>query len=185
MVFGADVEETSDIVKLFLKQAVLDVEYLESKVFHVEVGGAEKPVEFKLCELPNDMKMLCFLGGELSNSAKYFTTFADVSSDDKMDYKKKYGVDWKPYSYGRRCTDGKKAEKMWVGMESSTNKYSTKRNKLTKYISTTLKSRQEKVPLMGRFITEAKADPLCLKNNVCKEYFIQFWSLIYSGNVFC
>ena len=67
-------------------------------------------------------------------------------------------------------------------MESSTNTYSTKRNKLTKYISTTLKSRQEKVPLMGRFITEAKADPLCLKNNVCKEYFIQFWSLIYSGN---
>ena len=35
---------------------------------------------------------------------------------------------------------------------------------------------------MGRFITEAKADPLCLKNNVCKEYFLQFWSLIYSGN---
>ena len=31
------------------------------------------------CELPNDMKKLCFLAGELSNAAKYFTTFADVN----------------------------------------------------------------------------------------------------------
>jgi hypothetical protein len=29
-------------------------------------------------ELPNDMKMLAFLAGELTNSATYFSTFADV-----------------------------------------------------------------------------------------------------------
>ena len=138
----------------------MDFEYLESKVFYVEVVGAMKPVEFKLCELPNDMKMLCFLGGELSNSAKYFTTFADVSSDDKMDYKKKYGVDWKPYSYGRRCTDGKKAEKMWVGMESSTNTYSTKRNKLTKYISTTLKSKTGESTTNGKIYNRSQSRPI-------------------------
>ena len=138
--------------------------------------------QFKLCELPNDMKMLCFLGGELSNAAKYFTTFANVSSDNKMDYTKKFGVDWKPYSFESRVSDGKKAQKMWEGINSSNNAYSTKRSKFTNYISNTLKSRQEKVPLMGRYITEAKADPLHLKNNVCKEYFIKFWSLIYSGS---
>jgi hypothetical protein len=34
------------------------------------------------------MKMLCFLAGELSNSAKYFSTFANVSYDDmsKIDF---------------------------------------------------------------------------------------------------
>ena len=31
--------------------------------------------------VPNDMKMLSFLAGELSNSAISFSTFADVSTD--------------------------------------------------------------------------------------------------------
>ncbi len=32
-------------------------------------------------ELPNDMKMLAFLAGELTNSATYFSTFADVDKE--------------------------------------------------------------------------------------------------------
>ena len=179
MVFGADVDETSDTVKIFLKQAVQDFEYLESKVFTVKVQNIEKQVEFKLTELPNDMKMLCFLGGELSNAAKYFTTFADVSSVDSLHSKKVFGVDWKPYPYSRRLTDGKKAQMKWNEINSSNNAYTTKRSKFTNYISNTLNSRQEKTPLMGRYISEAKADPLHLKNNVCKEYFNKFWIIIY------
>ena len=38
-------------------------------------------VKFYFAELPNDMKMLAFLAGELSNSAKYFFSFATVSTD--------------------------------------------------------------------------------------------------------
>ena len=34
-----------------------------------------------LAEFPNDMNMLAYLGGELTNAAKYFSTFADISSD--------------------------------------------------------------------------------------------------------
>ena len=48
-------------------------------------------VQFKMNELPNDMKMLCFL---LSNSATYFTTilFANVNRNDAMDIKKFFGT---------------------------------------------------------------------------------------------
>ena len=181
MVFGGDVDETSDSVKLFLEEAVKDFLYIESKVFFVSVDGVDYPVEFKMCEVPNDMKMLCFLGGELSNSAKYFTTFGDVNSDNHLDVKNKFGIDWKPFTYDRR-EDGKLAQKKWLEIESSSPnvKYATKRSKHTKYISATLKSRQERVPLIGPFISTAKADPFNLKNNICKEYFIQFWSVIYT-----
>ena len=49
-------------------------------------------VEFKITELPNDMKMLPFLAGELSNSASYFTTFANVNQSKANDYKNLFGI---------------------------------------------------------------------------------------------
>ena len=49
--------------------------------------------------------MLCFLTGELSNAAKYFTTFADVNTDNHRQYDKTYGKDWKPFSYDKRLQD--------------------------------------------------------------------------------
>ena len=53
LLFGANVEETSDLVKLYLKELVSDLNYLESKVF--DINGIK--VEFTVGELPNDMKM--------------------------------------------------------------------------------------------------------------------------------
>ena len=77
LLFGANVSETATVVKRYVTDLFADVQYLESKVF--DVNEKCYPVEFKLGELPNDMKMLCFLGGELSNSALYFSTFANVN----------------------------------------------------------------------------------------------------------
>ena len=74
MVFGGDVEENSLVVKRFVEKAIEDFIYLVSKVFLVSVDTENVKVEHKLAELPNDMKILSFLAGELSNSAKYFTT---------------------------------------------------------------------------------------------------------------
>ena len=85
MVFGGDGEENSLIVKRFVEKATEDFIYLESKVFLVSVDNENVKVDFNLAELPNDMKMLSFLAGELSNSAKYFTTFADVNSENYRD----------------------------------------------------------------------------------------------------
>ena len=51
-------------------------------MFTINTESGNVNVEFKLSELPNDMKMLCSLAGELSNAAKCFTTFADVNTDN-------------------------------------------------------------------------------------------------------
>ena len=42
------------------------------------VKYTKRKVEFNVTQLPNDMKMLSYLAGELSNAATYFSTFANV-----------------------------------------------------------------------------------------------------------
>ena len=63
-------------------------------------------VKFQVSELPNDMKMIAFLSGELSNAAKYFSSFANVSSDNVNNVKGTFGNDqsstWQPWSYDSR-----------------------------------------------------------------------------------
>ena len=108
MLFGGDVEESSVPARIFVKRAIADFIYLESKVFSINTESGNVNVEFKLTELPNYMKMLCFLAGELSNAAKYFTTFADVNTDNHRQYDKTFGKDWKPFSYGKRLEDSAK-----------------------------------------------------------------------------
>ena len=79
------------------------------------MGSATVNVEFKLRELPNYMKMVCFLAGELSNSAKYFTTFADVNTDHYRQYDNSYGKDWKQFMYAKRVQDSVKVIKKQKG----------------------------------------------------------------------
>ena len=69
-------------------------------------------------------------------------------------------------------------------LAKTTNAEATKRQKLTSYISTVLKSHQEEFPLVGHYIDFAKCEPLHLKNNVCKEIFIRFWKVLFGTSVF-
>ena len=61
------------------------------------------------------MKMLSFLAGELSNSAAYFTTFANVNQSEANDYKKSFGIlsqhSWRPFPYSKRVSDARKVAK--------------------------------------------------------------------------
>jgi hypothetical protein len=50
--------------------------------YSVLCKGQPVSVKFVISKLPNDMKMLAFLGGELTNSATFFSMFADVSKDN-------------------------------------------------------------------------------------------------------
>ena len=92
-----------------------DMRNLEREVNTITVNDKNVKVEFKLNELPNDMKMLCFLAGELSNAATYFTTFANVNRKDAMDIKKSFGTNktssWKTFTYESRVEVAKKVEK--------------------------------------------------------------------------
>ena len=85
LVFGADTEENSVLVRRYMLKLLSDLQFLESKVFNIILKDVPYKVEFKLGELPQDMKMLAFLAGELSNAARYFTTFANVN---KANHKK-------------------------------------------------------------------------------------------------
>ena len=181
MIFGGEIEESFLPARHFVRKAISDFIYLESKVFSICIDSADVNVEFKLCELPNDMKMLCFLAGELSNSAKYFTMFADVNTDDCRQYDK--SSDWKPFGYNKRLQDSAKVLKKKSELSKTTNAEATIQQILTSYISTVLKSRQEEAPLVRHYIDIAKCEPLHLKNNVCKELFIRFWKDLYCTHV--
>ena len=65
--------------------------------------------------MPNDMKMLSFLPGELSNSAAYFTTFDNVNQSEANDYKKSFGIlsqhSWRPFPYSKSVNDASKVAK--------------------------------------------------------------------------
>ena len=177
LLFGGNVSEDSTIVSRFVQYFVKEMSFLESEVFEIITKNGTFKVEFKLTEIPNDMKMLAFLGGELSNSAKYFSTFANVTQENSNDINKTFGHSvndyWKPFSYKKRIEDAAKSQQKKIELSRTKTTTATQRNNLTKFISTTLKSRQESVPPIGKYISVAKCEPLHLKNNVVKEFFLK------------
>lgn len=48
-------------------------------------------MSFQFELLPNDMKYLAFLGGELSISASYFSPFADINKKDIANTQENFG----------------------------------------------------------------------------------------------
>ena len=70
LVFGANVEETSAVVGKYVQQVCKQIIDIQGKV--IEINGLH--VTFRFEELPNDMKMLAMLSGELPNSATYFSS---------------------------------------------------------------------------------------------------------------
>ena len=85
-----------------------------SNIFEIATHSGIHKVEFKLVELPNDMKVVAFLAGELSNAVTYFCTFANVRCNEANDCKKTFGEEpknyWKPFTYEKRLQDAKKVE---------------------------------------------------------------------------
>ena len=55
----------------------------------------------------------------------------------------------------------------------------TQRTQLTAYTAS-LKSRQEEVPLLGKYIDHAKSEPLHIKNNTTKELFMKMFKIVVS-----
>ena len=176
LLFGANVPETATVVRHYIKELISDVQYLEKEVFNLTVNKKTFSVEFKLGEIPNDMKMLCFLAGELSNAALYFSTFANVNSKNSNDITKKIGQgkdDWQLFQYSKRLENAEKVSKKEKEFADSKTAKLTQRSKLTTYIGKILQCRQYEVPLVAHYVDRAKAEPLHLKNNVVKEMFLK------------
>ena len=78
LLFVANCKEDHKVVSLFLEKLVSEIEVVENKTFTI-MG---KSVRFSFELFPGDMKFLAYVNGELSNSAKYFSSFSNVSKDD-------------------------------------------------------------------------------------------------------
>lgn len=165
LVFGANVEESSVVVRKYVQSVYKQILDLQGRVY--EINGLH--VTFRFEELPNDMKMLAMLAGELPNSATYFSTFANVSTNDYKDLKGKFGCKWKPWKYEERVKVVKDVERFKASLGNDLSK-KVLRSKVTDFIKQH-KSRQEFTPLVGKCIDKAHVEPLHLKNNAWAYFF--------------
>ena len=97
LIFGANCDESSPVVKKYVRSLLPQPSQLERTEYEFE----DFKYRFKLEEWPNDMKMLAMLAGELTNSAKYFSLFGNVSKADCTDLTGTFGTEnfnkWKPW----------------------------------------------------------------------------------------
>ena len=171
LLFGANCSETSLPVKHFLGKLMADVKRIENSSYSIAAKGESIDVKFVFAELPNDMKMLFFLAGELTNSATYFSTFANVDKESSSvngtgTFGRNATDTWKPWDYSQRVRVAAAVEKFKRKIEKKSVSASTKRSKTTAFIAKQ-KSRQEFVPLVAELIDKAHVEPLHLKNNAC------------------
>ena len=169
LLFGANCSENSLPVKRFIAKLMTDIDHIQKKSYTLSCKEEPVQVKFVITELPNDMKMLAFLAGELTNSATYFSTFADVSKDNIVNCKGTFGPEpadtWKPWLYAKRVKDAEAVKKFKKKLNPNASS-KTNRNKTTTFIANK-KSRQEFIPLVGDLISKAHIEPLHLKNNAC------------------
>ncbi|KAK2562638.1 hypothetical protein P5673_014329 [Acropora cervicornis] len=173
LLFGANCSEDCEPVSRCVTMLKGQMTQIEKKTYPIQVNGKEVVLSFKFELLPNDMKYLAFLAGELSISPSYFSPFADVKKDDINSVQGTFGQlsqnKWHPWKYSDRIRVAAAVEKKKVEVSKTNLKPSTKREKITSFISQQ-KSRQEFPPLVGNFIDKAKAEPLHLKNNAWQQW---------------
>lgn len=133
LIFGDNVKENGAVVRRYVLKLVSELRHLEKEVFEVQINGNLFTVEFKVESLPNDMKMLAFLAGELTNSAYYFTTFGNVNYGNVNDYRKKFNVDWRTFRYADRVQDAIKVAKKKTDLSKKKISKTTYRNHITTY----------------------------------------------------
>ena len=115
------------------------------------------------------MLNLCLLNFQMTNSATYFSTFADV---DKESLTKigTFGCNasdtWKPWKYADRIKVVKAVDQFKKRNEANKVSEKTERSNITAFIAKQ-KSRQEFVPLVTELVDRAHVEPLHLKNNAC------------------
>ena len=109
LIFGGNVKENGEIIKRYVAKLVVDINYLESQTFDIKLNDKNVKVKFKLEMLPNDLKMLAFLAGELNNAAYYFSTFANVNKDNcinvDISFNSGGSTDWMPFKYEKRLNN--------------------------------------------------------------------------------
>ncbi|KAK2562469.1 hypothetical protein P5673_014130, partial [Acropora cervicornis] len=158
LIFGSNCSEQSTAARRYIAMIAKEMEEIEKGLFRF----GDTIIRFRFAEFPNDMKMLAYLGGELTNAAKYFSTFADISSDKLSDVSKSFGSkqhnDFRPWEYHEQLAVAKKVADLKGKLNKTKQAPRTKRSKVTAFIASN-KSRQEFEPLIGKFTDRAHVDP--------------------------
>lgn len=81
LIIGSNCSEQITAARRYIAMMAKEMEEIEKGLFRF----GDSIIRFRFAEFPNDMKMLAYLRGELTNAAKYFSTFADISSDKLCD----------------------------------------------------------------------------------------------------
>lgn len=126
---GANCSEDCEPVRRYVTMLKEQMSEIEGKTYNVE--GKEITLSLKFELLPNDMKYLAFLGGELSISASYFSPFADVKKADIDNPQGTFGLEhqhkWHPWKYCERIKVAAAVEKKKAELSKTTLKLATKR----------------------------------------------------------
>ena len=115
LLLGANCSEDCEPVRRYVTMLKEQMTEIEGKTYPIQFDGKEIVLSFKFELLPNDMKYLAFLGGELSISASYFSPFADIKKDDINNLQGTFGTGpqnrWHPWKYSERIRVATAVEK--------------------------------------------------------------------------
>ena len=169
IICGANCSESHVAMERYARKLIQDIAHLEAKIFDVN----NNKVQFT-CELvPSDMKWLAHYSGELTNAAYYFSSFANVNTDNMYIVNGAIGTGttdtWKPWQYAQRVTAAKQVSAKKVELSNPRGKKaayapSTQRQKLLEFIKQQ-NHRQEYLPILGPLVDCAFAEPLHNSNN--------------------
>ena len=105
----------------------------------------------------------------------------------KNDISKKFSLKgdfaWKSSTYEKRIADAAKVTSKKAELHKKNMKECMFRQNLTSFIGKSLKSRQQEIPLVGKYIDKTYCEPLHLKNNVVKEMFLKVMNITLSETI--
>lgn len=175
---GANCKEDCIAMVRYATDLMDHISLIESKLYTDVVKDINISFKFEL--VPSDMKWLAFYAGELNNASHYFSTFANVNSDNKdlvggsVGYNESHT--WQPWDYSHRLKVADKISDLKTELENTKLAKSTKRNKVLGKIKEE-KSRQERVPIIGKLVNKALAEPLHNTNNAWQYFNKQLMTL--------
>lgn len=165
---GANCAEDCAMMIAYTNNLRQEMEELENTPCKTNKGNE---VMFKFMLFPSDMKWVSTMSGELNNAATYFSSFANVNKDNKVDVNGSIGgktATWQEWDYSMRLKVVKEVEKYKSTLKDPGGK---DRNKVTAFIASK-KSRQEFTPPLGKYIDFIKAEPLHCTNNAWQHWFM-------------
>ena len=160
MAIGANCKEDCDSFVDQLRIICQEMEEIEGKVYQIR----DLDVTFKLEFLPADQKWLALASGELPNSARYPSSFANVTQSNMSTINGSIGTSaqntWQPWDYEKRLSDAHL-------VEEDKKKFANKKNARNLILNSIAArhSRQESVPPMGKYVQYCYPEPLHNKNN--------------------